>query len=114
MISRPLTNLRKKLLFLLVPTLIGVIYLGSTVLSSSPKSRKGIIRVHNLTHSCDLSKVERHSDHIVVTVQNNSDKAITAFVLTSLIDPKTVYTMREEFAFSEGDNVIPPGQSYDK
>lgn len=39
--------------------------------------------------------------------------AITAFVLTSKYNPRMVFTFIEEFAFSEGDNVIPPGQNYD-
>src|SRR5437868_2310472 len=103
--------LRRKLFFLLIPTLIGVAYLGSTVFPSSPKKDKTIVRVNNLTRSCDLS-VEKHKDHLRLSVQNNSNKAVTAFVITSPIDSQTVFTHREEFAFSEGDDVIPPGQGY--
>ena len=109
----PMTLPRRKLLLILIPSLIAVAYLGSTVFPSSPKKDKNIVRVNNLTRSCDFS-VERHKDHLKLLVQNNSDKAVTAFVLTSLIDSRTVFTFREEFIFSEGDNVIPPGQSYDK
>ncbi|MEK6303316.1 MAG: hypothetical protein AABO41_21615 [Acidobacteriota bacterium] len=106
--------LRKHVLFFLIPILISIVYLGSTVLSSAAKKDKTIVTVNNLTWSCDLLNVEKHKDHINVSVQNNSNKAITAFVLTSRIDARTLFTFREEFAFSEGDNVIPPGQRYDK
>lgn len=109
------TRLRNKSLFLLIPPLIGIVYLGSTVLSSSTGTKdKNLVKVSNLTHSCELLNIEKHKDHIRVSVQNNSDKAITALVLTSRIDPRTVFTFKEEFAFSESDTVIPPGQSYDR
>ena len=104
-----------KLLFLLIPGLVIVTYLGSTVLSSSTnKKNKGIVKVNNLTRSCELLNVEKHKDHIKLSVQNNGNKAITAFVITSRIDSQTLFTFKEEFASSEGDVVIPPGQSYDK
>lgn len=105
--------LRKRLLFLLVPALFGAAYLGSTVLSSSTKKDKTTIKVNNLTRSAELISVEKHKDHLKFSVQNNSDKAITAFVLTIPLDPATVFTYTQEFAFSENDTVIPPGQSYD-
>ncbi len=106
--------LRKNFLFLLIPCLIGITYLGSTVLSSSTKRDNTVVKINNLTHSCALLNVKKHKDHIQVSIQNNSDKAITAFVITSRMDPRTVFTFKEEFAFSEGDLVIAPGQSYDK
>jgi hypothetical protein len=112
--NRKTTHLRKKLLFLLIPVLVGVTYWGSTVLSFSTRKEKSVIKVNNLTRSCELLNPEKHKDHIQLSVQNNSDKAITAFVLTSPIDSRTVYTVKEEFAFSEGDLVIFPGQRYDK
>ncbi len=109
------TRLRKKLLILLVPALVGVTYLGSTVLSSSTgKKNRGIVKVNNLTHSCELLNVERHKDHINLSILNNGDKAIMTYVLTSWIDSKTVFTFREEFAFSEDEERILPGQGQNK
>lgn len=108
-----LSPLHKRLLFLLVPFLVGVAYLGSTVLSASAKKDKYIVKINNLTQSCDLSIVEKHKDHFKMTIHNNSDKAITAYVITSRRNPRTVFTFREEFAFSEIDRVIAPGQNYD-
>src|ERR1044072_6536008 len=113
--NQKVTLLRKKLLFLLVPVLVGTTYLGSTVLpSSANKKDKSVVRVNNLAHSCELLNVEKHKDHIQVSVQNNSNKAITAHVLTSRIDTRTVFTFKEDYAFSEGDNAILPGQRQDR
>jgi len=113
--NKKMTGLRKSLLFLLIPSLIGIAYLGSTVLSySASKKDKSIVKVNNFTRSCELLNVEKHKDHIKVSVQNNSDKAITAFALTSRIGPRMVFTFKEEFAFSEIDIVIRPGESYDR
>ena len=107
--------LRGKFLFLLIPTLVGTVYLGSTVLSSSGKKDTRIVKVDNYTQSCELTNVQRHKDHIRVTVQNNSNTGITEFVLTSRIDPRTVFTEKVDFAFSEleGGDAIPPGGGYD-
>lgn len=108
------TLLRKRLLFLLVPSIIGIIYLGSTVLSSSHKADKSTVKIKNSTHSCELLNVKKHKDHIAFSIQNNSDKALTNFVVNSRIDSSTVVTLQEEFAFSEGDTVILPGNKYEK
>lgn len=112
--NREITRLRKKLLFLLIPTLIGTIYLGSTVLSSSPKKVYPSIKVNNLTKFCELLNVKYHQEHINYSFQNNGDKAVTAFLLTYRIDSSTVFTYKEDYAFSEGDDVILPGRSVDR
>lgn len=112
--TKATTPLRKKLLLLLIPTLVGTAYFGSTVLSSSAKKDRQVVKVNNLTHSSELLNVEKHKDHIKLSIQNNSNKAITAFVITSPIDAGTVFTVKEEFLFSQGDFVIFPGQQYDK
>jgi hypothetical protein len=105
--------LRNKLLFPLILAVVGLTYLGTTVLSSASK-KDGIVRVNNSTHSCELLSAEKHNGYLTIRVQNNSDKGITALVLTSRIDSRTVFTFKEEFAFSEGNLVIAPGNNYDK
>jgi hypothetical protein len=103
----------KKLGFLLIPILIGIVYWGSAASSTSTNKDKGTVKINNLTRSCELLNVEKHTDHLKLSVHNLSNKAITAFVLTSWVDPQTIFTFKGEFAFSEGDDVIHPGQSYD-
>jgi len=104
---------RKRFAFLLIPMLIGAAYLGSAVLSSSPKKDARIVKVNNLSRSCELLIAERHNGHVKLLIQNNSNKAITAYALTSNTDARTVFTFEEEFATSEGDFVIPSGQSHE-
>jgi hypothetical protein len=106
--------LRKKSVFFLVPSLIGIVYLGSTVLSSSTKNNKVIVRVNNLTSSCEVLNARIHHGQIEASLRNNSDKAITAYVFTSNTDPQTVEKFEEEFAYSEGDMVIAPGSIHNK
>lgn len=103
----------KELLPLILVGLGGLAYLGTTVLSSSSKNERSIVRVNNSTHSCEVS-AEIHNGRLKVRVQNNSKNGITAFMLTSRIDPSTVFTLKEEFAFSEGTDGVAPGDSYDK
>jgi hypothetical protein len=103
----------KRLLFLLIPVLISMAYLGSTVSSTATKKDKGIVKVNNLTRSCELVNIEKHQGHLKLSVQNNSGKTVTAFVLTSWIDPQTLFTLKTEFAFTDGDNMILPGRSYE-
>ncbi len=105
--------LRKKLLLPLIFAIAGLTYLGTTVLSSGSK-KDGIVRVNNSTHSCELLSAEKHNGYLSVRVQNNSNKGMTALVLTSRIDSRTVFTFKEEFAFSEANLVIAPGNYYDK
>jgi len=108
-----ITPLRKKLFLLLVPVLVGIVYLGGTVLSSSSKSPKGTVKINNLTHSCEILSAEKHNGHIKISFRNNNDKAITAYVFSNT-EANDSYSVAEEFAFSEGDAVISPGQIYDK
>ena len=105
--------LRSKLFLPLILAGFGLGYLGSTVLSSSSKSER-TVRVVNSTHSCAVLSAENHNGHLSVRLKNNNNKGITAFVFTSRIDAKTVFAFKEEFAFSEGNAVIAPGDSYDK
>jgi fumarate reductase subunit C len=46
-VNKKISVLRKKLLFLLIPTLIGTVYLGSTVFSSAPKKNLNHIKVRS-------------------------------------------------------------------
>jgi len=109
-----ITPLRKKLFLLLVPVLVGIVYLGGTVLSSSPKKDKSIIRINNLTRSFEVLSAKKYDGHLNLSLRNNSNKAITAYVFTSRMDPQTVFTFSEDFAFSEVGAVIAPGQDYEK
>jgi hypothetical protein len=107
------TLLSKKLFIFLIPSIIGIAYLGSTVLSSSTKSNKAVVRVNNLTRSFEVLKAEIHQGHVHVSLRNNSDKAIMTYVFTQ-IEPPSVGTFREEFANSELDLVIAPGRIVNK
>ena len=113
--SRQVALLHKRLLFILIPALISLAYLGGSASSSSARKDERVVRLNNLTRLCDLS-VKIHGDSLKASIQNNNNKAVTAFTLTSQHDPRTVFTLRSEFIFSEGDGdyVIPPGQRYDQ
>lgn len=105
--------LSNKLILPVILALVGLTYLGTTVLSSGSK-KDGIVRVNNSTHSAEVSSAEKHNGYLSVRIQNNSGKDVTALVLTSRIDSRTLFTFKEEFAFSEGNLVIAPGNNYDK
>lgn len=104
---------RKKLLYVLIPALLIVVYMGTTVLSSSTKKARSIVKINNFTSSCEVSNVEKHKGHVKLTLRNNSPKAMTAFVLSSNVDASTEYRFEAEFAISENDFVIAPGDQYD-
>jgi hypothetical protein len=98
--------------FIIIFAVAIVVYFGGNAWSSN-KIQKNVVQVNNRTKTCQVISAEKHNGHVKVTIQNNNDKAITAYVLNSRIDPQTVFTFEEEFATSEGDNVILPGQVYE-
>jgi hypothetical protein len=112
--NKQTTLLRKKLLFLLIPVLVGVAYLGSTVLSSPAKKGQSIVKVRNQTKSCEVLSAEKHQNHIKMILKNNNDKAITAFLISSRTSPEDVFSVKVEFAYSESDFSITPGSTYEK
>jgi hypothetical protein len=99
-------------LFIVIFAIAAVVYFGSNVWSSN-KSQKSVVKINNRTRTCQVIGAEKHNGHVKVAIQNNKDKAITAYVLTSRSDSQTVFTFKEEFASSEGDEVILPGQVYE-
>jgi hypothetical protein len=111
--NRKTILLRKKLFFLLIPFLIGIAYLGSAVSSSSRKLTH-TVSVKNYTNSCEVLSAEKRQGQVQVRIKNNNDKAITAFVMSSVISRNTVFKFEEEFAFSETDFMITPGEVYEK
>jgi hypothetical protein len=105
--------LRKRLLYLLIPALVGMVYLGTTV-SSFYKKVKDQVTFTNRTKSCEVVGAERHQGRIKLVLRNNSDKAITAFVITCRTSPRDVFSVKVEFAYSENDFSIVPGSTYEK
>jgi hypothetical protein len=94
----------------------GVILLGGNVWSSSNKSRKeaGVVKVNNHTQTCKVLSAEKHNGHIKLSIRNDSKKNMTAFVVALSTRPGDLFTVKEEFAYSEIDFVIAPGATYEK
>lgn len=106
--------LYKRSLLFIIPILAGVIYLSGTVSPSAIRSRKSIVKVNNHTQSCEVLAVEKHNGHVKLSLRNDSNKNITAFVISSTMSPNDIFIFTEEFAYSEGDLVIAPGSIYEK
>src|SRR5262249_29946785 len=104
----------RRLLFLLIPFVIGAGYLGRTVLSAARKQDTVTIKINNLTSSCELLNVERVKNGIKFSLHNLSSRAVTAYVVTSRADPQSLSTLTVEYATSEGDDTIASGASSDE
>jgi len=103
----------RRFLLFVMPALAGMVYLGGTVWSFSNNARKNIVKVNNLTQSCTVLSAERHNGHVKLSFRNDSNKNITAFVISSVTSPRDVFTVTQEFAYSEVDFVIAPGSIYE-
>src|SRR6185436_19062927 len=95
-------------LFLFGIIVVGFIYLGGNVWSSN-KTQKNTLRINNRTKSCQVIGAEKHNSHVKLTLRNDSEKNITAFVISSVSPQGDIFTVTEEFAYSEIDFVIAPG-----
>ena len=103
-------------LFAIATMIAGVVLLGGNVWSSSNKSKKeaGVVKVNNQTQTCTVLSAEKHKGHIKLSLRNDSQKDMTAFVVGISTRPGDLFTLKEEFAYSEIDFVIAPGAVYEK
>jgi hypothetical protein len=92
----------------------GIILVGGNVWSSSKKSTKEAVRVNNHTQTCQILAAQKHDGHIKLSLRNDSNKDITAFVVALSVRPGDLFTVKEDFAYSEIDFVIAPGEVYEK
>jgi len=99
--------------FIILVLLAGVIYFGGNVWSSN-KSQKSAVLINNRTQTLQVTSAEKHEGHIKLSFRNDSSKGITAFVISSVISPKTTFTVKEELIYSELDSVITPGSIFEK
>ena len=103
----------KKLIMVLVPSLVVILSPGGTGLSSA-QDGKGVVRVNNLTRSLEVLSAEKDGGRIKISMRNNSDQAITSYAFTFNVAPKTVEKFREEFATSEAYLAIAPGDVFNR
>jgi len=103
----------KKLIRILVPSLVVILSPGGTGLSSA-QDGKGAVRVNNLTRSLEVLSAEKDGGHIKISMRNNSDQAITSYAFTFNAAPQTVEKFREEFATSEAYLAIVPGGVFNR
>ena len=106
-------SLQSSRFFIILVLLAGVIYFGGNVWSSN-KSQKSAVLINNRTQTLQVTNAEKHEGHIKLSFRNDSSKSITAFVISSVISPKTTFTVKEELIYSELDSVITPGSIFEK
>lgn len=99
---------------LLLFILVGGAYFTAKVGSSSTERTKNTVRVNNLTQHVRVLRSELRGRHIEIAFGNGSDRSITAFIITSLLPNGDLFSVTEEFAYSESDTVIGPEGTYEK
>jgi hypothetical protein len=82
--------------------------------SKSNPSRKSKVVISNHTQSCNLIQAEKHNGHVKIALKNNSNKSVTAFVISFVSSPNDLFTIKEEFATADTDLAISPGETYEK
>lgn len=95
-------------------TLVGATYFGEGLGLSPDKHRDKAIQIQNLTESLQVMRAERHNAHINVELRNVSNRSIISFVIASALPGGGLFTVQEEFAYSENDTAITPGSNYQK
>ncbi len=98
--------------FAAVLAFTGIAFLGGTVWSSSSKSKKSDIKVNNHTQTLKVISAETHDGHVKMLLRNDSNKNVTAFVVSS-VSSGSVFAVTQEFAYSESDLVIAAGSVYE-
>ncbi|MGA9772430.1 MAG: hypothetical protein WBV94_25580 [Blastocatellia bacterium] len=100
--------------FIIVVLLVGFIYFGGNVWSSN-KSQKGVVLINNRTQTLRVINAEKHEDHIKLSLRNDSQKSITAFVISSVISPRSTFAVKEELVYSAfDDSFIIAGSVFEK
>lgn len=103
---------------IIIPLLVVACFVGGSVALTSSQGKGRSVELTNQTSSC-LVSAERHldqvrGDHVRLLLRNDSEgKSITAYVVT-FRSPRTVFTFKEEFALSEAQQVIGPGQLHER
>lgn len=100
-------------LCLLTFFLVGLGYFGSGVRSSVVEKEK-TIGLNSFAPSVHVVRAERYSGHIKVALRNDSSRSVTSFVMASSLPDGGLFTVKEEFVYSENAMVIGPGKDYEK
>lgn len=99
--------------FIIIVVIAGAVFLGGNVWSSN-KSQKSKIEVNNHTQSFQVINAEKHDDHIKLYLRNDSQKSITAFVISSAIGPRDTFSVKRELVYSAfDDSFITAGSVYE-
>jgi hypothetical protein len=101
----------RRLPLLGVATIIaGVVFLVGGARSS--KSKSADVTISNKAQTCRVISATKLDRAITLLLTNDSAKNITAYVISFPTRRGDVFTVKEEFAYSEIDFVIGPGRTY--
>jgi hypothetical protein len=91
---------------------IAILTLDTSSSTTIPKQQNDQAEVINRTRLFEVLKIDRVNERLSLTLKNNYDQAITAFVVSLGKN----YQVEEEFAFAEtfGDFGIQSGETYEK
>jgi hypothetical protein len=106
--------LRSPRFFVIVVVIAGAIYLGGNAWSSN-KFQKSIIKINNHTQTFQVINAEKHDGHIKLLFRNDSQKSITAFVISSTMGLGGVFSVKKELIYSAfDDSFITAGSVYEE